>query len=94
MKGLNFPTKSVPDEDLPRFNSQIVAGQVFSAAIPPLFEFRTNQLHSSDIAEISNDLSDAKLHSLSLRAIRRYTNSLPAGPAMSLEKLGYMGPTF
>jgi hypothetical protein len=82
------------DKDLPWFNSQIIAGQVLSATIPSLFEFRTNQLHSSDVAEISSDLSYAKLHSLSLRAIRRYTNSLPLDPAMLFEKLGYMGPTF
>jgi hypothetical protein len=88
-----LPTKSVPNEDLPWFNSQIVAGQVLSAAIPPLFEFRTNQLYSSDMAEISNDLSDAKLHSLSFRAIRRYTNCLPLDPALIFEKLGYLGPT-
>ncbi len=94
MKDLNFPTKSIADEDLPRFNLQIIAGQVLSATIRSLFKFRTNQLNFSDMAEISSDLSYAKLRSLSLRTTRRYTNSLPLDPAIVFEKFGYLGPTF
>ena len=94
VKNLYCPTKSIPYEDLSCLCFQVIAGQVFSAALWPLLEFRANQLNPSYITQVSNDLSYAKIHSLSFGNIRNYTNSLPLDPTMILEKHTDMTPPF
>ena len=92
VKDLYGPTDSIPHDDLPSLHLQVIAGQVFSAAIRPFLDFRTNQLNLPHVSEIANDLSHAKLHSLCSRTIRRYTNGSPSDPAMVSEQLTHLAP--
>ena len=49
VENLYFPAKPIRNEDLPGFCLQIIAGQVLSDGLRPLFEFGANQLDLSHI---------------------------------------------
>jgi hypothetical protein len=93
VENFDFPPKPIRNEDLPRLSFQIIAGEVFSTAFWPFFEFGANQLDLSHITEVGNDLSYAKLHSPFVRITGRDPNGYPFYAAMILEKGLHLGPS-
>ena len=83
---LHFPTQRVSRQDLPGFEGQVRAGQIFSLRSGRFLSFRTYQLHRPNTSEPTDDMSDAEFLPFSLRSIREETNGLPFKPAIRFQK--------
>src|SRR5262249_50823730 len=92
MKKLHGPAQPVPHDNLACRSPQIIAGKILAAPLRSVTQFGTHQLDLADRAQIARGVSDAHVHSLALRPMRRQTYGVPLKPAMTTAKRGDVAP--
>src|SRR5258708_4429430 len=92
MKKLNRPAEPISENDLACRYSHVIAAAILAAPIRSFARFCSHQLDLPLIAQISNRVSGAKLHSLTLRPMRCDTNGVPLEPAVMAKERGNVTP--
>ena len=67
----------IGEHDLTCRHFQVIAGKIFAATLRSFSRFRTHHLDLTDVAQVGNRVSDAKLHSLGFGPIRHQSNGFP-----------------